>query len=159
MAAENLARRLMEGVEIVLGQPVARKLVRCANSEVIPLDRQEPAGPNPVVEDRRGERPREGIDESRPEIFFQHGSRPHLHTELSTVVDSSGHRVQPEYCAARRAHQDKTPRADPSHDWMADSSTTVKRVARAFARRERVDSPRSDVYTWSIRRPQGEYGS
>ena len=33
---------------------------------------------------------------------------------------------------------------------MADFSTRLNRVARVFARRERVDSPRSAVYTWSI---------
>ena len=121
MAAEHLARGLMERVEVVLGQPVARELVRRADPKVVTLDRHEAARADPVVEDRRGERPSQGFDESSPKVF-QHGSRPHLLTELSTSVDSSGHLVRPEYCAARRAHQDKTPRADPSHDWMADSS-------------------------------------
>jgi len=73
MSANHLAGRLVERLEIVLGQPVARELVRCADSEVIPFDRDEPARANPVVENRRGERPREGVDESRPEVFFQHG--------------------------------------------------------------------------------------
>src|SRR5207249_3827301 len=73
MSANHLAGRLVERLEIVLGQPVARELVRCADSEVIPFDRDEPTRANPVVENWRGERPREGVDESRPEVFFQHG--------------------------------------------------------------------------------------
>src|SRR2546422_8750370 len=73
MTAENLAGRLVECVEMVLGDPIPRELIRCADSEVIPFDREEPARTDPVVENRRGERPREGVDESRPEGLFQHG--------------------------------------------------------------------------------------
>src|SRR2546425_6113793 len=149
MAAETLAGRLMESVEVVLSQPVARELVRGADSQVVALEGSEPARPNPVIEDRRGQRPSQGIEESRPKVI-QHGN-PSLRTELSTCVDSSG--ILPDRSTRRHA---STSGDNSSHRsvarWMADSSTGSKRVARVFATRRKVDSSRGDVYTGSVRR-------
>ena len=99
MTAQHFARGLMERVEVVLREPIARELVRCADAQVVPFDREQAARADPVVEDRRGKGPGQGVDESSPKVF-QHDSRPHLLTELSTSVDSSGPLVLPEYCAA-----------------------------------------------------------
>src|SRR6266850_2473046 len=112
MAAEALEGRLLDSIEVVLGQPIPRELVRCADAQVVALDRNESAWADPVVEDRCGERSSQGIEESSPKVI-QHVSRPHLHTELCTTVDSSGHLARPEFCAATRAHRDTTPHADP----------------------------------------------
>src|SRR2546427_13127151 len=106
MAAETLAGRLMESVEVVLSQPVARELVRGADSQVVALNGKEPARPNPVVEARRGERPSQGIEESRPKVI-QNGSRPHLRTELSTYVDSPSAPCYIVVCAGTRAPRDR----------------------------------------------------
>src|SRR5262245_577141 len=115
MAAEALARRLMKGVEVVLREPVARELVRRPDAQVVAVDGKEPARPDPVVEDGRRERPSQTIEETGPKVI-QHGSRPHLRTELSTLVDSSGHHCSKEFRAATRVPRDTTPHAGPSHD-------------------------------------------
>src|SRR4029450_2792221 len=98
---------LVERVEVVLREPVAGKLVRGADPQVVALDRNQPAWSDPVTEARRGKRASQDIDEAGPKVI-QHGSHPpHLRTGLSTPVDSPGHLARSENRAATCATQEK----------------------------------------------------
>jgi hypothetical protein len=54
---------------------------------MIALEREETAGANPVVDHGARELAGENVEEARPKTI-QHRLRPHLHTWLSTGVDS-----------------------------------------------------------------------
>ena len=62
MAADDLAGCLLERVEVVLQQPVARERVRRADAQVIALDGEQPARTQPVVDDGGREAGRKFID-------------------------------------------------------------------------------------------------
>src|SRR4029453_363725 len=107
VAAETLAGGLVERVEVVLREPVAGKLVRGADPQVVPLARDQPVWSDPVIEDRRGKRASQDIDEAGPKVI-QHGSHPpHLRTGLSTPVDSPRHLARSQDRAATPATQEK----------------------------------------------------
>src|SRR5262249_51493171 len=109
MAADALSSGLVERVEAVLREPVARKLVPGADPKVVTRDRDQAAWPDPVVENRRRQRASQNIEEAGPKVI-QHGSHPHLRTGLSTCVDSPGHLTRSEYRAATRAPQENPSR-------------------------------------------------
>jgi len=91
---------------MMLDQPVARKRVGRADLEMVALDGQEAAGADPLIDDGGGELVGDGIEEATPKAI-QHRSSPHVHTELSTGVDSFGRLVRWEYpCRKRRLTHD-----------------------------------------------------
>src|SRR5207244_9779144 len=106
MTAHDFLRGVLQRVQVVLRQPVAGKRVRRADSQVITLDGQESARADPTVEDGGGQFSRYRLEELGPKAI-QHRRRPHLRTELSTGVDSSGASTDPDICAEARAHRDK----------------------------------------------------
>jgi hypothetical protein len=86
LTAETVLRRVLQGLKMVLGEPVAGKLVGSSDPQVIAFDGDQTALPNPRIDHGRRHLAREGLEEAGPEVV-QHG-RPHLHTQLSTDVDS-----------------------------------------------------------------------
>ena len=66
MTADRLLRGMLEGVEMVLQQPVARKAIRCADPQMIAFDREQPAGTDPGIEDGGRQFVGERIEQPRP---------------------------------------------------------------------------------------------
>jgi hypothetical protein len=69
VAAETLLRGVLERVEVVLDEPVARKGVRRPDAEAVALDGQEPARANPRIEDGVGEFSGEGLEKPSPKAI------------------------------------------------------------------------------------------
>src|SRR5205823_1684681 len=69
VAAETLLRSVLERVEVVLDEPVARKGVRRPDAEAVALDGQEPARANPRIEDGVREFAGEGLEKPTPKAI------------------------------------------------------------------------------------------
>ena len=69
VAAETLLRSVLERVEVVLDEPVARKGVRRPDAESVALDGQEPARANPRIEDGVREFAGEGLEKPTPKAI------------------------------------------------------------------------------------------
>src|SRR2546430_17181666 len=98
---------------------------------MVTFDGEEPAGSDPAVQDSRRHFPRHGFEDASPKAI-QHRRRPHLRTELSTGVDSSG-RPAPGTSAPGRARigaKHLTP--DQSRQRMGGSMSPPQPVARSI---------------------------
>ena len=78
---------VLSALQVMLNQPVARKAVRRADLQMIALYGKQATGPHPLIDDGRGQFVADGVEKTTPKAI-QHSSSPHLHTELSTGVDS-----------------------------------------------------------------------
>jgi len=70
---------VLERLEMMLRQPIAREPVRRTDAQVIALDGEQPARPHPGIHHGRGELVRSGIEEASPKAI-QHWPGPHLRT-------------------------------------------------------------------------------